>query len=526
MLDTFIADPLTKRATYQEQRANWAWSLWYFIIIGLSGLTGFMMLRSGPSINTIAWLIYLTGVIAIFIRPRYGVYLTVFFSLLGDSKLVYWYPFSKNFSSRESILFLHDALIISPLESYMIFALLAWLAKDAFQRKISIYRNELFWPVMAFSFFMAFGLLYGIGTGGNLNIALWEARAIFYLGLMFVLTSNLLEKREHVSHLMWFAMVALFIEGWAGVNYYIYEIEMDLTRVESITEHSAAIHMNTFFVFMCAVWLYKGSVIKRIALPLMVSPVLLTYVATQRRASFLTLGVALFLMAFPLYKESKRVFWLIVPPMAVLSVVYLAAFWNSSGGLALPAQAVKSVVAEDDSNAADQASNIYREIENINSAFTIHQAPLTGVGFGKKFFIIAPMPDISFFEWWEYITHNSIIWLWMKTGLGGFFSMLIMISLSVMVGIRATWRMPSGDLAAAALTGTLYVIMHFVYAYVDMSWDSQSMLYMGTMIGLITRLEYIVEQPIPLPEKRWPWQPNPEPPPGLEALPEKQWGFK
>ena len=62
-------------------------------------------------------------------------------------------------------------------------------------------------------------------------------------------------------------------------------------------------------------------------------------------------------------------------------------------------------------------------IENNNLEFTIHQKPLTGVGFGNKFFVIIPMADISFFTWWQYFPHNSVIWIWLKTGVGGFIAM-------------------------------------------------------------------------------------------------------
>ncbi|NJM04953.1 hypothetical protein HC891_00055 [Candidatus Gracilibacteria bacterium] len=65
---------------------------------------------------------------------------------------------------------------------------------------------------------------------------------------------------------------------------------------------------------------------------------------------------------------------------------------------------------------------------------------------------------------------------------------------------------------------TLYVVMHFIYAYVDISWDSQSMIYMGAMMGLINCLERIVDTPAPLAERRWPWQPHPQAQPGLRPL--------
>ena len=149
------------------------------------------------------------------------------------------------------------------------------------------------------------------------------------------------------------------------------------------------------------------------------------------------------------------------------------------------------------------------------TGYTIRKTPLTGVGFGQKFYIIAPLPDISFFAWWEYITHNSVIWFWMKTGGGGFFMMAFLVSFALMRGARVIWRAPGGWMGVAALLASLYLVMHFVYAYVDMSWETQSLLYVGLMLGLINSLERIIAEPVRVPPKRWPWQPEPQPVPGL-----------
>jgi O-antigen ligase len=291
-----------------------------------------------------------------------------------------------------------------------------------------------------------------------------------------------------------------------------------LNGVDAITEHAAAIHMNTIFVFTVTAWLYKTSLAKRFVLPLMVPPIILTYLATQRRAAFLTLAIALVLVSILLLIENRRAFWLIVPPLGLLSVLYVVAFWNAGGALGLPAQAVKSVVAEDQANAADLSSNLYRQIENVNMSFTIHQRPLTGVGFGQKFYVIVPLPDISFFEWWQYFPHNSIIWIWLKAGVGGFLAMLFFVGSAIMIGVRALVRMPKNDMSAIAATAVLYIIMHFIYAYADISWDIQSGVYVGMMMGLLGSLEHIVNKPIKIKPNRWPWQPTPEPAPAIRPF--------
>lgn len=436
--------------------------------------------------------LYLLGAAAILVQPRYGLYLILFSTLVGDARLLPWYPFVKGFSSRESLFFVHDAFIVSPLELYIVLTAISWSARRMWQGDLRLYTGQLFWPALAFLASLVFGLAYGMGTGGDLRIGLWEARAVFYLVPLMLLTSNLMEKSAHVASVLSIVLAALFIKGVNGSLYYLLVLRGDLSGVEGITEHGAAMHLNTLFVASLAVWIYKGSPLKRILLPLMIPFVLLGYIAMQRRAAFVTLAIAFVLVLALLYKEHRRLFWRIAPAFIILSGGYVAAYWNSQSTLAVPAQAIKSVYAAHLASGRDQSSNNYRVLENRNISFTIHQHPFTGIGFGQKFSMVVPLPDISQrFEWWEYITHNSIMWIWMKAGIGGFFSMLCLIGLAVVGGARALDRLPRDDLRPVVLTATLYIVMHFIYACVDMSWDAGSTVYVGTMMGVVNCAEWI-----------------------------------
>ena len=82
----------------------------------------------------------------------------------------------------------------------------------------------------------------------------------------------------------------------------------------------------------------------------------------------------------------------------------------------------------------------------------------------------------------------------MKSGLLGFMTLLTMMGFSLMRGGRMVWRVQDNDLQAIAFTVTAYLFMHYMYAYVDMSWDAQSMLFVGTALGLIDCLERIDAQ--------------------------------
>lgn len=296
--------------------------------------------------------------------------------------------------------------------------------------------------------------------------------------------------------LLWAAVVAVFIKGVSGSLYYLSVLKGDLSGVESITEHAAAIHLNLLFVATLAVWMYGSPGSKRMVLLLAIPFVLLGYIAMQRRAAFVTLVVAFVLAAALLYKQNRRLFWVGAPVLVIFSAGYVAACWNHQSTAALPAQAIKSVIAAQLASDKDQSSNNYRVRENRNINFTIHQHPLAGIGFGQKFSIVAPMPDISrTFEWWEYITHNSIMWMWMKTGIGGFFSMLCLIGLAVGLGVRALEHLQRAELRVVTVTATLYIVMHFIYACVDMSWDPKSAVLVGAMMGVVNCAEWLDGQP-------------------------------
>lgn len=501
-----ILMPTTAPSVKGRLRYLWWWQIaGAFVLLGVSALVGLISFNDGPSPSLLAWLILYLLVGATIYRPHYGVYIIVGLTLVSDRVLLYWFPFVKNLSSYESLLYVNDKLIFSPLEIFIMLTACSWLGRLLVQRqRINLFTGPLFWPALVFIGFMTYALAYGILRRGDLTIALWEVRAIYYLVAMLILVSNLIKTRGQVTVLIWVAAAALVVKSIFGTGVVANELKFAIGSVDRIGEHAMSIHFNSLFIFLIAAYLFRAHPSWRLVLPWMLPCLILSYLANNRRASFIALGVAIVLLGVVLYRERRRLFWKIAPPFTVIALVYLAVFWNNQGPLGLPANAVKSVIGEPDER--DASSNLYRFRENLNIMFTIKTAPLRGVGFGNKFFIIAPMADISFFVWWEYITHNSILWIWMKTGLGGFLSMTYLVGASLIVGGRTVRLMPTGQLRAIALSAVLYLVMHFVFAYVDMSWDTGNMVYVGSMMGLVNALPAIVARPLPETRYRWPWQ--------------------
>ncbi|NJO82710.1 MAG: O-antigen ligase family protein [Blastochloris sp.] len=486
-----------------------AWVVGYMGIILLTART---IISSNVNPSLIAWLIFWSGIVVIAHTPRIGIYLIVGLTLAGDMAILPWYPFTKNMSSYESLMFLSNAAIISPAEVFMTFTLGAWLIRPLFRRIFDWCGGALFVPMAVFSGSIVLSLGYGLVRGGDPTIALWETRAILYIPLMYLLVVNLIRTPAQIQAVIWAAMLGVIAKAIAGLWYVGTVLQFDLSSVERIAEHPASIHFNALIVMAMATWVYRSSAVQRLVLTSALPIAIFSLFANQRRASFVALGIAILLIALVLFRERRFSFFIIVPIATLFLAVYAAAFWNSTTPIAMPARAIKSVISADESNARDQASNMYRILENINTMATIRSAPIMGVGFGNKFLIVVSMADISTFVWWEYITHNSIMWIWMKAGLFGFAAMIFLIGSALMLGAQAIWRLPNNGMGAIALGSTLYLMMHFTFAYVDMSWSIQSMVYVGTSMGILSILELTVKNHKPRHVARWPWQPVPAAP--------------
>ena len=497
-------------ATVENRLARLRRSQTFFLAaatLAALALGGYMLLFE-PNPAIIGWIVFLMGAAVIIYRPRYGIYQILIYAMIGDTNLILWWPFTVNFSSNWSLLYLNRALIFSPLEIYLALTFISWAVHTALREDMHVFIGRLFWPTLAFLGFLILGLFYGFRSGGDRVVGLWEARPLFYLVAMIFLSGNLITRREHIHVLIWLTMIGIVFPGIAGIYAFFVTLKGDLAGIRSVALHATAIHMNTLLVLVLASWLYKASRAKRFILPILALPVLFTYFITQRRAAFLSLFIALALIAIILFLENRRLFMLIVPPALLFALAYTLVFWNNSGTLGEPVKALKSVVAPSQVDAADASSSYYRVLENANLSYTLHQKPLFGVGFGQPFYVIYQMPDISFFDWWQYFSHNSIIWIWLKMGVGGFLVMLFLVGSSIMMGTETFRKIKPDekDLKAVFLTLFLYLVMHFIYAYVDISWDARSMVYVGAAMGIINRFHQMGFAPLPAKPARWPWQ--------------------
>lgn len=458
------------------------------VAIGLVVLAavGTRVSAAAPTWSAVAFLVLLVACVASLVRPLLGFGCCLFFTLVGDASTAPWWPFTKNLSSRESLMYLGDGLSINPLEILLFTTIVGFVLSKLVDPGWRFVRGALFWPVVIFMFFVLTGFAYGqFYGGGDRRIAIFEARPLLYIGLIYVLATNLLTTRRQYQVLLALSFVAMTVQSFFSISFYRGLAPEVREEIESLSDHAATITMNVLFVCLIAMLLL--GVERRwkwLMLP-MVAVVAYAYVISQRRAAMVALFIGIGLVAAITYVKRRRAFWFFAPTFAVLVSGFVAATWNAEGALGLASSAVKSVIAPESASAEDRSSDFYRELETYDLWFTIRQDPLTGVGFGHKFLQPRRLPDISFFEFWEYIPHNAMLWIWLKMGALGFVATLYMVGRAVVAGTQAivgqlTRRME----IVTALAGLSYVIMFIVFAYVDIAWDGRSTVFLGFSLAL------------------------------------------
>ncbi|MGZ4738014.1 MAG: hypothetical protein ACXVLM_02050, partial [Ilumatobacteraceae bacterium] len=118
----FALDGSVARQIVRERRT---WRFAYLAMLVLAAMLTVVAWRRAPGWISVAAALLLLLLAAWVVRPLVALHLTVFFILVGDSVTAPWYPMAKNFSGRESILYIARPLTFSPIDLTLGFAM-AW----------------------------------------------------------------------------------------------------------------------------------------------------------------------------------------------------------------------------------------------------------------------------------------------------------------------------------------------------------------------------------------------------------------
>ena len=441
----------------------------------------------------------LLGAVAIWARPRLGLYLLLFsaifleqWGIAGLDPLTVRFPFYQTLSGSSGL-----PLPISPVEMVLLVTLAAVLLPCLVRRETFV-RGPLWVPLLLFAAFVVVSITYGFASGGESGgfdpRAAWEeTRAFFYLGVIYVLACNVIKTRAQLRTVVWLFIAAIGFKSAQGIVRFI-DVRTNGLQVDAITGHEDVVFFAGFLLLLAGLLLFGARLDRgawqQVRVMLVITPPLVfTLIATNRRLGFVVVGVGLALVALLLLRTRRDLFLRIVPPVLACVGIYSALFWNGTGTLSQPIRAVRSLVTP--ATERDRSSNAWRDLENLNISYNIRSAPVTGLGFGRPYSFAVEQPplDATGFTYWRYIAHNAIYWVWMKMGLVGFILFWNLLGSAVVLGLVTFRQLRDGYLRALALVVVGVVLMQAIFSYGDLGLTySRSMIFLGCMLGVLARL--------------------------------------
>ena len=391
------------------------------------------------------------------------------------------------------------AVPLNLLEVVLLIAGVCALLRAAYTKAGGVRLGPLIWPVGIYTGFVLAGWIAGMATGGDFKISLQEIRSQLYFALAYLIAYNMIRERRQLVGLLWISVVCIGLKGvLLTVRRYVTLHGLPLPD-QGVGAHEEVYFFDAFVALLLA-FAVCGVFPKLRRVMLFLLPfVILGSLACNRRAgtaAFIIIVPVLVLAAYQaLPKRRRMIAWLSALGVA-LFIGYYSAFKNSEAIYAQPARAIKSQFSPDP---RDASSNAYRDAENADLMATIHSAPL-GYGYGKRMIHAVPIADISTkYEWWDIMTHNQVLWVWMRVGTFGFLAFWMMVS-AILICAARTVRSERADpeIKALALGGMLIVGALMIFGLLDLQFSNfRDMLFAGLWSGIVAVLPSLPALPTP-----------------------------
>ena len=433
-------------------------------------------------------------------RPLRGLHV-----LLGAAIVIeiFWLAFPDSITDRIPFFMnLNNSLgvpvSVTPAELLMgLVLVLAFVRSDAAARA-RLFKGRLFWPYVLFVATVLLGEVHGLYSGGDWNKSLWEVRPQIYGFVTFVAASLIIRSRRDLEALVLVAVVAIMLKGIVGDVRYFIVLNHNLGTHETVLGHEDSYFLALIPMAACAalIWMGTSRVLKVLVLCSIVAMGAL--LANERRAGVAALagGIAVIVVtAIRFHPHHRRRIVLLTLIGAILIAIFLIAFWDVQTGLI--GQLVRPVRSQFDPTYRDYLSDIYRQAENANLRFSFDTNRLIGMGFGMPFLIILSQADISsIYPLWNYIPHNTLMWVGVRLGLVGSATFWALFGFALLEVCRSlSAQRDRFLLALVALIGGAITAQLFV-AYADLQLESyRNMIFIGIVFGVLNILPALFPEP-------------------------------
>lgn len=379
-------------------------------------------------------------------------------------------------------------LLVTPLEILITAALAAASVSAALTHR-SIGRAAFSSSVVLFVVMLTAGFARGAFAGGDMYVGLWEVRYLLYVPAVYVVARVSLRRPEHVAAFLRVGLAAAGLFAIEGAYRKIALVNSGAlgSFPDLFYEHDDVIFLATFLIFASSAFVFRMPGRVRVLAVLAAPALTYTLLASGRRSGIIVLIVGMLVTSLVLFIVKRKAFFANALPMLVVAGLFLALTWNTAGTFGQPARAIRSLYEPDP---RDAASNFYRLLETYDITATLRSDPLLGVGFGREFLMVATLPDLSWWPFWRYETHNNVLWIWMKLGLAGYVVFWSLLGSAMARAAFAAKKLTDPGLRSAAVFCLVTLVGTIVYGYVDLAFVSgRTMVMLGAVLGMISVLE-------------------------------------
>jgi hypothetical protein len=472
------------------------------LLAGASALLSLVLvLSNGNALAGVAFLALLVVVFVTLYRVDWGFYLFVFmvfffdqFAPVGYPALGYEVGYFRNLNAISYLPTIKEG-VVTPMELQFVLIFFVWVLTAALRKDVRLIPVSLKFTTVMFFLAVAGAVVYGQAQGGDFIIALWEVRGLFYLGILLFFVPQIIQTQKQLQTLLWVCIAGISFKAFQGAERFVANgltFGMWPNVVETYTNHEDPVFFITLFMLLLSLSLFGGHARQRRVLMFLLVPLILGYIAAQRRATYISLLVTLAAFTVLMPRRERWIIMKVGGVFLLIFIVYLAVFWNSYSRMGLFALQFRATITDEGGvrGEKDRLSKLYRDQENYNLAVTFQSEPILGTGFGKTYEMVIRLWGAREMRLGSYVAHNQILWIFVKMGIIGGFLFWFFFNSFVFRTAMVFSKLTEPYLKAVCAICVVAVVGQLVVSYVDMQLNwTRNMVHLGLLMGLVPVLE-------------------------------------
>ncbi|HZR40565.1 MAG TPA: O-antigen ligase family protein, partial [Ktedonobacteraceae bacterium] len=320
-----------------------------------------------------------------------------------------------------------------------------------------------------------------------------EVRPFWYLFLSYLLAYNLITSKRQLRAFFWIVILGAGVKSFQGLYIFLIVLKGSIQGQNELMAHEESFFFVALILLLILFFLHHRYKPQLYVTLLLLPGVLVSLVANNRRTDYIALLVGVMVAWALLFVLKPRMRLGLVAGLVICGMFlagYVLAFAHSSGSLAAPARAILSIINPASADARDAASNLYRVVENYDLKFTVKQSPLIGMGFGLPFLQPIALPNISGLDqYYLFVPHNTIYWVWMRLGAIGFMALWYLFGSIIVRGCLIVRQIKDPYLQVVAIYIVAVTFMEVVVAFADYQlFFYRNVIYLGLLAGILVKL--------------------------------------